>query len=321
VNTLYLHIGTKKSGSSSIQRCLKKNRHFLRSRGYYVSRELGQREDQALRLAFEDGSRLGHPAVSHFVEGYTRFDPRRSKSCIISCESLVDLDKRAIEALATEFRSMFGRFVILLYVRRQDRLAVSHYSTALRGGSTSRRLYSVRFGRSARAAKYGKIVADWAEVFGKEALRVHRYERTRLKGGDVVEDFLHQLGLTTADLQLDGRTNTALSADEAAFLLVLNRLRKQGRWTNRGFLRAIRATARAKFSGGPRAFPSRRTALAFFESFADENELVRREFFSSEPTLFDDSFDVYAEEATRIDGRLSPEQVAEVFLEAAEPRR
>ena len=46
-----LHIGTEKTGSSSIQSLLRKNRSALRRQGYQTSRELGRPSQIALAVA------------------------------------------------------------------------------------------------------------------------------------------------------------------------------------------------------------------------------------------------------------------------------
>jgi len=195
VRTCYIHIGGKKTGSTSIQFALKRNKDILNKFNFFIDDTLGAVEDKALaKWVMKPDEFNAKNRVEQYMENVRRAFLLGSQAAIISAESLTDLYIEEIESLYHLLRPLFDRFVVIMYVRRQDIVASSHYSTALKGGSTSKKLMSFGMGkRGGRPFSYGSIMHDWAKVFGQESLRIRRYVEKAEGQWDAVNDFLHLL--------------------------------------------------------------------------------------------------------------------------------
>jgi hypothetical protein len=310
MSRLYIHIGAKKTGSTSLQYFLKQNSAFMRTKGIFVATTLGQTEDKFLsRLYMGSASVDAVRRKEIFFRQCRAFFLQGGAAAIVTAESLSDLSVEEIRNLKKDLDPHFDDFRIIFYIRRQDLVAVSHYSTMLRGGGTSRRLMSVGLGkRGRRALSYGSILKDWVAVFEARNIVVRKYVEKWEGDWDVVADFLTQIGLDgPAGCRVSNR-NVPLSGEAAACLRKYNQLAKQGvirpSHHARQHLISILQTLESKIKI-PK--PSIRAARKFFKSFHEENEMVRRMCFPEKEPLFKDNFSMYPAEATDIDSILSVE--------------
>jgi hypothetical protein len=84
---------------------------------------------------------------------------------------------------------------VIIYLRRQDELVASHYSTAVRSGAT----YEFDFPKEIVWLDYLNLLEMWAQVFGKENLSVRIFEPQQLKDRDLLTDFFSTIGFTRHD--------------------------------------------------------------------------------------------------------------------------
>jgi len=68
---------------------------------------------------------------------------------------------------------------VVLYLRRQDELAVSRYNTRIKNGQTRREIFYPK-DASSPYYDYRRLLDHWSAVFGKEALRPRIFEHQRL---------------------------------------------------------------------------------------------------------------------------------------------
>lgn len=191
----YLHIGGKKTGSTSIQYAIKHNQSALLRRGYYVGDHLGKLEDKNLaNLLMNEEDENNYAPYLNYVSDLKKYQKDGINGAIISAESLCDLYIPEIERLYLLLNELFDCVQVVLFVRRQDVVAASHYSTALKGEGTSKRLMSLGMGkRGKRAFSFGSILRDWAHVFGLRNIYVRRYIERWEGTWDAVTDFLSLL--------------------------------------------------------------------------------------------------------------------------------
>ena len=304
VARLFIHIGAKKTGTTTIQAALKSSADVLKAQGIYTSAVAGKLEDKAFsryykgQLSNAEKVRIWYSEAVEFVRAGD------DRSAMISAESLSDLSAREIERFRAEIPSVFDSFVISFFLRRQDLAAVSHYSTALKGGGVSEALISKRFGnRTARGLNYWSVCCDWTGAFGRQAMRPRLYPDVPDRNWDVLEDFLrlHDLGAITGQV-MSTRKNVPVSRNVAAYLRRFNLLARAGRVDSSGRARRLYIRSLMEIADGkPIPKPSRSTAVAFYDGFKEENEKVRGEFFSDREHLFSRDFSMYPEEAQRLD--------------------
>ena len=89
----------------------------------------------------------------------------------------------------------FDDISIVIYLRRQEELFISGYSTAIKSGET----YSLPSVRSFAANKdqydYYHILNKWSEIFGKENINVYLYDAKELVNGDIFTDYCFRVGI------------------------------------------------------------------------------------------------------------------------------
>lgn len=229
---IILHIGGEKTGTSYLQRFLCSNaaplmrRHgvlypkhplVLHNRAHYplVAALLPPAECDFIA----DGLR---PSLDEAFGALLALIARKSpRTVILSAEHFSSrLERPAIAELA---RRLAGHQVhVVFYVRRQDDLAISRLSTALKCGERGwLDLDGITPGN--RYFNPLPVIDDWRAVFGADAIAVRSYAAAAR--GDLAGDLLGQAGLGAADvtaLRKTRRTNERISLTEARILHQLN---------------------------------------------------------------------------------------------------
>lgn len=320
-----LHIGTEKTGTTSIQTFLFQNRFkllvagrlFPASAGYTSNRRLvvfGKRAPEAdlapHSLDVADPVALGewkeqfvHEHCAEVMAFHARHP--QDSTVIYSSEHLqsrlTSIDE--IKRVARLLRPLYDKVSVVVYLRRQDKYALSAYSTSVRGGN--QRLFSFEDIHSAGPYyNYRKLIENWTEVFGEDSLTVRVFERQRMVGGDVVADFCQLSGIDAEELGLEwpDAENEALSFTALSLLRAFNALdsadpRLQGipRRKLRSFLLDKVQTIRDDYG---HVLPTRESAMAFHEKFADDNQWIAERWLGAEG--FEASFNNYPEQAIEL---------------------
>lgn len=202
--SLFIHIGTNKTGTSAIQHFLNKERKALAGHGlcypstgcagdahYQISRILGF--DHGQQPAPEDERKA---MLARFK---SELETSRCEKCVISSENFV-LPKKV--ELVREFFDDFA-CKIIVYFRRHDHWWFSAYSQAVKmvvqppwqrgfqGFLKFNRKQNPQFGN------YRALLDRWDKTFGRENIIVRPYEREQNQP-DIIADFLSSIGF--ADL-------------------------------------------------------------------------------------------------------------------------
>jgi hypothetical protein len=311
VSHLHIHIGGKKTGSTTLQSYLRQHSGELKEQGILVPHAQGETEDKWLTQNYiGERRRSAASRLRRFFDTWNSFSSQGGCSALVSAESLSDLYPEEIDRLKTDLDEFFDSYTIVLYIRRQDRVAVSHYSTLLRGGGVSGGLMSEGLGkRKRRAISYGSIIKDWSAAFSSGNVVVRKYLERWQGDWDVVDDFLAVLGIRDrlSRLPIAGR-NLALCGEAAAYLRKYNQMVRNGRQSSSPKVRQQLIAALEQLPGDePIPRPERKKARSFYRSFDDENELVRKLYFPGDESLFDEQFDMYPERGRSIDSLLTDE--------------
>jgi len=144
----YLHIGFEKTGTTSIQQFLHRNRGELAKKGFYHPVSLDTPNNTFLYVAAADEDRINdaHKIVRRGLSAEA-FRAKvaldlsaelkgRGGTLVLSNEHMHSevRSPAAVTRLKDLLRPHCKEIKILAYVRRQDRVAVSQYSTALKVG-------------------------------------------------------------------------------------------------------------------------------------------------------------------------------------------
>ncbi len=303
---LIVHIGARKTGTTSVQKVLKQNMALLAKEGVFVTNALNRDADNIFADYFLKNQSSDEKWNIWLAEWKQAMDSGCDRA-VISSESLTDLSKDEVHKFATFFRPHFNEFQILFYVRRQDIVATSHYSTALRGGGVRSNLISEGMGsRGLRGFQYSLTAECWENSFGLSAINIRVFPDPRREGWDTVKDFIPFLGLEKPELlsPADQVYNSRLSAVQAAYLqnfniLINDTAHKNAPTLQNRFLKHIENLA-----GGDKVpQPSRASAEQFYEKFRLGNEALRKRYLPDlGAPLFPENFDMYPAKEKSLDG-------------------
>ena len=243
---VWIHIGTAKTGSTSIQHFFSRNRDVLREYGILYPKTLGEVNHLAAPVY------LGAPAAfaeRHFPqlarcgarEAFARgleealraeIADAAPRIVVISNEHLFQFVRDA-EA-AAGFADLFGvgldRLSAIVYLRRQDRLAPSLYGETLRMGSCASFASFIGEKRTRLVLDFVGGVSPWLDALGARSVSVRLFESERLPDSGVVGDLLSTVIPDAAPEILarfpdaGRRVRTSLDVEALALLLRLNTL-------------------------------------------------------------------------------------------------
>lgn len=297
---LFLHIGCEKTGTTAIQRFMQMNRELLEARGVLFPRTAGREGHVGLAVAAEADEkrdelrlafRVGTPGqLDRFRRGLLaalrrEIGASRAEKAILSnehCSSRLT-SVGEIERLEQMLRSLFADITVVMYLRRQDELLVSHYSSYVRSGGTKE--IALKDEQDRRSYyDHWPMIANWMSVFGRANIVVRRYHRRWLIAGDAVDDFCAVVGIDppSADsgFERPPRQNESLDANACAFLRLFNGLvpcviAGQGKNPARGGIDALLL----QVCRGPVQSLEPTALAAFMASFRASNGRVAEEFF------------------------------------------
>jgi len=161
-----------------------------------------------------------------------------------------------------------------MYVRRQDKMAMSLYSTALKAGNYKRFAFPNVNNVDALPYYYdfSEIYRRWRFYFGAGSLKVRVFDRASLLEGDAVKDFVASIGFSQTDLQLIEEDNLSISDFGIKLMrglnMVLNKLRV---FIKPQLARAIRHKV-ARLFPGKSVLADNENARFFLDAFQHSNE-------------------------------------------------
>ena len=303
-----VHIGAEKTGSTSIQDFLATNRAELAADGFTFPKSLGASNQLDLALVSIDPERIVDlhrvrslttpDAIRAYIQDRTeRFTAELERSrpdhVVLSNEHLSS--KLTTDEVA-RFATWIGRFSrdcrIVVYLRRQDLMHLSWYSTRVKIGYPDRFSWPPPGDKPLRY-DFLRMVRAWADQFGKQALTIRVFEPARLRDGDVVRDFCAVLGVTD-----DGRFSHAPAANtslDTTQLAMLRRLNERVTKFADGRPNPDRGPIQQAIEGLPsRGVPlraSRAAARAFMADYETDNATLASEFLPDlDGPLFSDRY-------------------------------
>lgn len=297
---LYLHIGTEKTGTTSIQQFLDQNRDALRAQGVFLPRSLGPRNHRRLPFIASDPGTVDDFAIRNGLTDDAAAQPAKDTywaAFLTELDETADCDTTIItsEQLSSRLRSAaeisrlagllsprFDTIEIIVYLRQQISYAISNYSTLIKSGGTRADILPP----DRLNADYRAMLTDWQDGFGKAQLSVRLFDRAWLTGGDVVTDFCAATGLPPDRYARPDTQNESLDLMSLELLRRINRLvpRVQDKAVNP--LRANLNSFLERETRGPRKTATPEQAAAYQAHFAASNEWVRARYFPDRAVLF-----------------------------------
>ncbi len=239
--TIYFHIGTPKTGTTSLQQFLAANRDRLARQGYHFPTFLGHENHTKLAAYAIESDRvvpvkidlkLTNPIKINSFREQLRKEFKREIPAegdyILSNEHCSGhlFDRQELTRLKDLLTSSGQEVRLILYCREPVAAFASRYSTLLKIGHVN----PMRVPRPIQLERwydYLAIANRWTEVFGRNSLTVRLFSRDAMKGGDIRRDFCDVLGLEEApmtfDYAEDEYANRSLDYLVASFLLQMNK--------------------------------------------------------------------------------------------------
>ncbi len=310
VRRAILQIGTEKTGTTTLQNFLATNRPALAHRGYTYPRFCGEKN---------------HTGLAAYAMAPGRVDPIRTALGAENAQDVAGLRQRLERAAEAELggdasaifcsehchsrliaaeevatlhaflRRFFDVIEVCVYLRRQDQIALSLYSTKLKSGGVTPRLLPPA-DPADPYFNYDAFLGLWEAEFGVARVHVRRFDRSALSGGSIVRDFVEYWALGPMEaFKVPEDLNASITPAAQEFLRRMNPHLKPVGGRPVEAVRGQVVSRLEKAFAGRGARPARSEAEAFFAAFAASNEAVRKRHFPERATLFDDDFCAYPE--------------------------
>lgn len=231
-----MHIGTEKTGTTYLQRFLARNQRKLAESGYQYPQFLEQRNHTKLAAPFIPRMQDLHKNLG--LHDRAEIDALKDHlgalfarnathgTWLFSSEHLSSRLREPAEvaAFADWMREYFEDVRFLVYLRRQDFLASSAYSTYIKSGGTA--AWGMDRLTGGTYFDHLQLVSRWTAAAGADHVQVRPYLE-EFKGGDaLLDDFMCALGLTPGPDWIVPQPgfNVRLSAEGTEVLRQLNRI-------------------------------------------------------------------------------------------------
>ncbi|MEP0071222.1 MAG: hypothetical protein ABJE79_00855 [Marinomonas sp.] len=265
-----LHIGMHKTGSTSLQKQLVNVNARLNKLdwNYLYNNPVGN-SSVLVDIEYKDKSIFY--VVNNKIEEL--LSEAKSAVNILSGEHFFAIsDGREVQRLHHILSQKFNEIEVVVYLRRQDKVALSFKQQATKGNRKDVFLSSMLCGHSSAALpelipnlktylSYSQKLEMWAKVFGAKNIKVLDFDNLYEK--DICADFSRAVNMPFKLKSL--RSNEGVSRLAS---LVLHRL------LERGSSSRLIAKIRGGFKEyrGDKVLPKRSEAKAFYDAFSVENE-------------------------------------------------
>jgi hypothetical protein len=226
-----------------------------------------------------------------------------SKTVLLSAEHLSSrlVSDSEVTTLKDLLEQFFDTIKIYVYLRRQDRVAVSLRGTAILSGNLLPKSLP-KVSENSHRYNYLNLLTRWNRVFEEGNVIAIDVDNLLGVNGDVVDDFCFRLGLAgNPKLIRDARSNVSMGSRGQSLGGLLNELLpaqvsgRQAPWEIHRREILIRLNASLD---DYKWLPSRQDAQDFLGIFHSSNEIVAQRWFGGD--LFDEDFSDYSDDQTHM---------------------
>lgn len=302
---IYIHIGSHKTGTTSIQKALFENKNILTENNikFFYIKPVGKK---SLPGNSSDWIRFDYDNLvnSSIDSSLARRLADAGENVLISTEYFSWIFRREyIEEFYRQLSEYFDDFKIICYIRRQDSLIVSHYQQASHTfnapanyffGNTNSPLpaYQKHFDHY---YDYNSRLGMWADVFGDKNMDIRVFQKDRLIKGDVVNDFFDIIAMPLR--YAVSRENESWDFASVRTGHIMNQVNDPGPLMTK--LRKCLEMRKSKSNTiiNFREFlPARTHAIEFYNRYKSSNCLLNARFNISDiPAIFNEEFNYYPE--------------------------
>lgn len=207
-----LHIGTEKTGTSSIQDFLHQKRSQLAEQGFYYLHMLDRcdyrdfpaycmnfgRSDEYFKRAFVRTKHEREAFNQQFLNQFhqvCRHIPSHIHTVIISSEHFASRLKfnEELERLNALLLEYFEQVEVVCYLRNQADKIKSSYSTKIKTGATITFIEHLEKAAKSKFNYYDNLLELWEREFGKENIRLRLFDQKSFYDNQLLRDFIHEI--------------------------------------------------------------------------------------------------------------------------------
>lgn len=302
MKTVILHIGTGKTGTSSIQNYLANNRpDLVKSWSLdYIGYGLSDHK------YFNERMVAHYPVVEWLVSGdvkklNTMKQAMEDSPCdcvLLSCENFYhDLGPSHIGLLSGLLEAF--NVMIICYVRRQDFAAESAWKQQVRVGlevtpfDDFKKIHKDPSWLHKVQLNYFRMLAPWAQSFGEHNIKLRVFQKSSFIGGDLLPDFFSTLGISKAykpGLMRSEYSNKSLPSGFIELISVINNLGLVAKENHHALVNAIESSS-AVFDSRPMLDTQDRQEI--LENYSAVNEKLFHKYKPRNGTMGFDVSDIY----------------------------
>jgi hypothetical protein len=310
-----LHIGTGKTGTSSLQLFLHANRELLAENGVLYTKSLGATNNveiakYGLNSSEFDKSFYFQNKGVKTKDGKNKFDERVVEKLNVEINSAKRRGIKKViissEHFATDLRDInnikrikdlfeivgINVKTVVVYIREQSSYIFSDYNTRILMGEYKYNTPNIPSSENNSVLNHAHTIKIWAKSFVDAEINVRIFEKEKLINGNSVDDFISLAGLREiTDFKYTKANNESLSGDALAFLVKYNRHVAVHSLSSELsiIIPEIRNTLInlcREYFPGESLKPTENIKKIMRDLFEKSNEEVRREYFPTQEHLF-----------------------------------
>ncbi len=297
---IILHVGTEKTGSTSIQNMLKGSYDVLLESGVLFPKSIGlpcninltacaleDKPNHPIRglLGLQEGG-VYSKYVSETKRALREEIKRTSPSVIIISDEHINAHLSTVESLLL-YKSICEEYgdieSVIIYLRQQDEFRLSIFSEAVKAGNLTKidleDLLPV-FDVIPYRLNYLSVLDNLSEAFGKNLIIPRIYDREKFPGRDICADFLNVTGI---ELTLEGleerEKNKTVDAKIIRHLALISSSLKgfNTPWAEKLRQKIIQICE--KIFTGPGPILQKEAHMRFLDQFEKQNKILSDKYF------------------------------------------
>lgn len=300
--TLYLHIGTPKTGTSAIQRFLPLNETLLEEQGFCYP-DLGYRFNRVgmnrnahfliyrQKFSQEKETEIRNSDNKRFYEGLDKIKKLTDTfpNIVLSDEDIWNLHLSRTNFWSLLKNALDERGIdlkVIVYLRRQDLVVESYWMQRVKAKITSSFQEFIDSGEySFFKLNYYENLEHISKIIGKENIIVRAYEKQQYEGNgnSLISDFMKVLGLELNDMYVSPNAvvNTSLHGSYLEVKRLLNEMEyfHKPTWSTK-YLSLLQEEAEGNYRISSCECFTYEQQMAFLKKYKEGNSAVAREYMN-----------------------------------------
>ncbi len=210
MSTIYLHIGTPKTGTTAIQNFCGNNATALHQAGYsfpdfgfrFLGIGVNRNAHFMVQRMYTTGKKRDRQGEKELQQKGWSFLQKELKkySCVILSDENIwsnrEFDTKRWQEYQKQAAKMGAQLKVVVYLRRQDQVIQSYWAQRVKEDVTDTFDEYIASGRFRRfRVDYLQRLQEIADGIGQDHVLVRVYEKEQYQGGTIVSDFLHTIGI------------------------------------------------------------------------------------------------------------------------------